>query len=60
MKVKEEVECNKIVIRKGTIKEEFVDVQIDATFNKYISSCINEIYNEKVRKICTTNGLLNM
>jgi hypothetical protein len=50
MKVEEEVECSKIVVQKVTIKEEFVDVQIDATFNKYIFSCIDEIYNEKIRK----------
>jgi hypothetical protein len=50
MKVEEEVECSKTVVQKVTIKEEFVDVQIDATFNKYIFSCIDEIYNEKIRK----------
>jgi hypothetical protein len=49
MKVKEEVECSIIVIQKVTIKEEFVNVQMDVTFNKYISSCIHEIYNGKVR-----------
>jgi hypothetical protein len=38
MKVKEEVECSKFVIQKVVRKEEFVDVQIDATFNKYIVS----------------------
>jgi len=36
MKVEEEVECNKIVVQKVTIKEEFVDVQIDVTSNEYI------------------------
>jgi hypothetical protein len=36
MKVEEEVECSKIVVQKVTIKEEFVDVQIDVTSNEYI------------------------
>jgi hypothetical protein len=50
MKVQEEVECSKIVIQKVTVKEEFVDVQIDVTYNEYIFSCIDKLYNEKVSK----------
>ncbi len=36
MKVEEKVECTKIVVQKVRIKEEFVDVQIHATYNEYI------------------------